>query len=95
MRRDHLLELEASILMNRRNLRLRFWVEGFAAVAFAVLAVLTLVWHDWAESLLGIDPDAANGAFEIAVTVVVAIVSLALAVGARAEWRIKLAATRH
>jgi hypothetical protein len=69
-------------------------VEALAAIVFAGLAVLTLVWHDWAESLLGIDPDAGNGAFEIAVTVVVGVVSLALAVGARAEWRVRLATTR-
>jgi len=68
-------------------MRRRFYVEGGLAVLAGVLAVVTLVWHDWIEVVFRVDPDAGSGALEWAVVIVLAIVAIGLAVAARLEWR--------
>ena len=60
-----------------------FWAEVLLAAAAAVLAVATAIHPDWIEELTGLDPDAGSGSAEWAVTLVLALAALALAVGAR------------
>jgi hypothetical protein len=67
----------------RSTLRWRTWLYGVAAIVSGVLAVATLLWHDWAEVLFDIDPDQGSGWFEFGVTAVfglIAIATLALTV---------------
>jgi tetrahydromethanopterin S-methyltransferase subunit E len=66
------------------SLRWRFCLEfGLAGVA-AILAVLTVLIHDWAEVLFGFEPDEGGGAFEIGVTLV-AFVAAVVSQSGRAE----------
>ena len=51
------------------------------------VAVLTLAWRDWIETVFGVDPDHGNGSLEWVVVAVLAIVTVALVAGARVEWR--------
>lgn len=67
----------------RRWLLALFWAEVVLAVASAVLAVATAVHPDWIESLTGLDPDAGSGSVEWAITLILALAAVALAVGAR------------
>ncbi len=60
-----------------------FGAEVILAAACAVLAVATAIHPDWIESLTGLDPDAGSGSAEWAVTLVLALVAVALAAGAR------------
>jgi len=69
------------------GLRVRFWIESILATLTGVLAVVTIFWHDWIETVFGVDPDRGNGSAEWLVVLVLAVVTVALAVGARHEWR--------
>lgn len=72
--------------MHAHTLRRRFWVEALVGIATLAVAILTTVWHDWAEALLGIDPDEGNGTFEVGVTVVLVAATVGL-MFAGLEWR--------
>lgn len=69
------------------GLRYRFWVESILGSITGVVAVVTLFWHDWIEAVFGVDPDKANGSAEWLVVLILLILTGALAVGARLEWR--------
>lgn len=69
-----------------KRLRIRFWLEVGLASITAILAAVTLVWHDWIEAF-GFDPDHHNGAAEWLTVVGLCVISLALATTARIEWR--------
>jgi hypothetical protein len=68
------------------RLRLRFWIEAGAAVASAVLAVLTLFVRDWIE-ITGFDPDRHSGAAEWWVVGFLAVLAAGSAIAARLELR--------
>jgi undecaprenyl pyrophosphate phosphatase UppP len=68
-------------------LRNRFWIETILGSATGVLAIVTLFWHDWIETVFGVDPDKGNGSAEWLVVVILVVVTLTLAVGVRFEWR--------
>jgi hypothetical protein len=68
-------------------LRARFWIETILGSITGVLAIITLFWHDWIETVFGVDPDKGNGSAEWLVVAILLIVTLTLAVGARFEWR--------
>lgn len=52
-----------------------------------LLAVVTLIWHDWIELLFQVEPDGGTGAGEVATVAILGAVSLALSLAATAQWR--------
>jgi hypothetical protein len=50
---------------------------------FAIMAVVTAVWPDWIERVLGVDPDASSGGLEWGI--VVGLGTLALVSGVLAR----------
>jgi hypothetical protein len=73
--------------------RIRFWLEAGLAVQSGSLAIVTLFWRDWIEALTGFDPDHHNGSLEWAIVAGMAVISMVVALVARAEWRRPRAAT--
>jgi hypothetical protein len=69
-----------------RKLGNRFWLEAVLASVTGALCLATLFWHDWLEAF-GFDPDHHNGTVEWFNVAVLFVVTLALAAGARIEWR--------
>jgi DMSO/TMAO reductase YedYZ heme-binding membrane subunit len=69
------------------GLRYRFWLESILGSIAGVVAVVTLFWRDWIEAVFGVDPDKGNGSAEWLVVLILLILTVALAVGARLEWR--------
>lgn len=69
------------------GLHLRFWLESVLGSITGILAVVTLFWHDWIEAVFGADPDKGNGSAEWLVVIALLLVTAALAVSARIEWR--------
>ena len=68
-------------------LRNRFYVEGALGALTAALAVLTLVWHDWVETVFKVDPDQFSGSFEWMIVAVCGVLTVAFAFLARYEWQ--------
>jgi hypothetical protein len=72
--------------MSRTRLTGAFWAEALLSGFSASLALLTLLWRDWIEIVLGFDPDHGNGSAEwIAVMVLVGI-SIGTGALARGRW---------
>jgi DMSO/TMAO reductase YedYZ heme-binding membrane subunit len=69
------------------GLRYRFWLESILGSITGVVAVVSLFWHDWIEAVFGVDPDKGNGSAEWLVVLILLILTVALAIGARLEWR--------
>ena len=69
------------------GLRHQFWLESISGSVTGIAAVVTLFWHDWIEVVFGIHPDSGNGSAEWLIVSVLLLVTVALAVGARREWR--------
>ncbi len=46
------------------TLRARFWLEASAAALGGFMLLLTLLWRDWIEAILHVDPDAHSGRLE-------------------------------
>jgi hypothetical protein len=66
---------------------LRPRLETALALLFGALAVVTLVWPNWIESLTGLDPDQESGAAEWGIVAVLGIMALAAALLARRDYR--------
>jgi hypothetical protein len=62
-------------------------IETVLAVVAGVLAVVTLLWPTWIESLFGVAPDAGSGEAEWWIVVVFAVVAIASALLARRDLR--------
>lgn len=75
-------------------LRSRFWIESILALITGIVAVVTLFWSDWIETIFGVDPDKGNGSAEWLVVVILVIATLTLTFGACLEWRRTLLAQR-
>ena len=73
--------------LRQSSLGILFWVELGLAVACAVLAILTLFWHGWIESLTGLDPDHHNGKVEWLIVAGLFAASGLAGLAARAEYR--------
>jgi hypothetical protein len=67
--------------------RIRFWLEAGLAVQSGSLAIVTLFRRDWIEALTGFDPDHHNGSLEWVIVAGMAVISMVVALVARAEWR--------
>jgi hypothetical protein len=52
-----------------------------------IVAIITLFWNDWIEAVFGVDPDNGNGSAEWLVVLILLFLTVALALGARLEWR--------
>ena len=68
-------------------LRRRFWLETVIAIVASILFVITLVWHDWIEIIFNVDPDQASGLLEWLIVGALIVVTIALFMLARYEWR--------
>jgi hypothetical protein len=62
-------------------------IEAILAVVAGILAVVTLVWPTWIETLFGVDPDAGSGAAEWWIVAVLAGVAVASGLLARRDYR--------
>lgn len=71
----------------RRHLPALFWIETVAAIVGFALLVLTLVSREWVEELTGFEPDGGNGAFEVALPLVLFAIAAAASIAARREYR--------
>lgn len=69
------------------GLRYRFWLESIFGSITGVVAVVTLFSHDWIEAVFGVDPDKGSGSAEWLVVVILLLLTVASAAGARLEWR--------
>lgn len=67
--------------------RLRFWLETALALITGALCVITFIWNDWIELVFHIDPDSGNGSFEWFIVGALLVITIALIVLARYEWR--------
>jgi hypothetical protein len=69
------------------GVRRRFWIEAGLGTASFALLVLTLVWHDWIETVFGADPDQGSGFAEWLIVAILALVAVTFAVLARIDFR--------
>ena len=69
------------------KLRYRFWLESIVGSIAGIMAVVTFFWHDWIETVFGVDPDKGSGSAEWLVVVILLLVTVMLAVVAGLEWR--------
>jgi hypothetical protein len=69
------------------GLRYRFWLESIFGSITGVVAVVTLFSHDWIEAVFGVDPDKGSGSAEWLVVMILLLLTVAFAAGARLEWR--------
>jgi len=69
------------------GLRYRFWLESILGSITGVVAVVTLFSHDWIEAVFGVDPDKGSGSAEWLVVLILLLLTVAFAAGARLEWR--------
>ncbi len=68
------------------RLRKRFWAETVLGLAAGLLAVVTLLWEDWIETLFGESPDNGSGATEWSIVVGLAVIAVVCALLARQEY---------
>jgi hypothetical protein len=73
--------------MPKTSLSFRFYVESALALVGTALFVLTLVWNDWIEIVLHVDPDAGNGSAELLLSVALLAIAAVSVWMARTEWR--------
>ena len=71
----------------RKALRGRFWLETGMAIMTTILLVITLVWQSWIEIIFNVDPDQGSGLLEWLIVGALLVVTIALFVLARYEWR--------
>ena len=69
----------------------RVRIEIVLSVLLAAATILTAVWPDWIEAVLGFDPDGGNGSVEWLIVAVLAVITLVVAALARRDLR----AVRH
>lgn len=71
----------------RKALRGRFWLETGMAIMTTILLVITLVWQSWIEIIFNVDPDQGSGLLEWLIVGALLVMTIALFVLARYEWR--------
>jgi len=65
----------------------RRWALTALVIAAVILDIAIVVWPNWAETLLGIDPDAGSGSFEASVAVALTLLTVVSAFATGWEWR--------
>lgn len=70
-----------------RQMRRQFWAAVVVGGISAVIAVITVVSHEWIEFVFGVEPDNGNGSLEWAIVIVTALIALTCLGWARVEWR--------
>jgi hypothetical protein len=70
----------------QRSLPIRFRVETALAALTGALSASTLLWRDWLE-VWGVDPDHHDGTVEWLIVGGLFVVSAALTLAARRDWR--------
>lgn len=68
------------------GLRLRFWFEAAGAGASSLALALSLLWPDWIERVVGVEPDGGDGSYEWLIVVLLAVITVGSSVLARFEW---------
>jgi hypothetical protein len=63
-------------------------IEIVLSVLLAAATILTAVWPDWIEGVLGFDPDGGNGSVEWLIVAVLAVATLVVAALARRDLRV-------
>lgn len=64
-----------------------FWAEAVTALVCLAMAVLTMAWPDWIETLTGLAPDHGDGSAEWGLVLAFGAVATVSGVLARLEWR--------
>jgi hypothetical protein len=67
---------------------LRARIEIVLAGLLAIATIMTAVWPDWIENVLGFDPDGGDGSAEWLVVAVLAVATLIVAALARRDLRV-------
>ena len=67
---------------------LRARIEVALAAFLGAATILTAIWPDWIEGVLGFDPDGGTGTTEWLIVAVLAVATLAVAALARRELRV-------
>lgn len=70
-----------------KPVRSRFWGECALALISGNLAVLTLLWPNWIELVLGVEPDGGDGSLERVLVGLCVGATVAFSALARTEWR--------
>lgn len=70
-----------------RQLRRRFWFEAVLGVLSTALLALTFFIPDWIEGVFRVHPDQHSGSLEGAIVATLLILTIALGVLARRDWR--------
>jgi hypothetical protein len=65
----------------------RFWVLALLAAATGLLCIVALIWPDWIEGVIGVDPDSHNGFVEWAIVAALFGSTTVLSRVAAGEWR--------
>ena len=68
------------------RMRLRFWFEAAFVVVSLGLWVATLIWPDWIELVFHVEPDANDGSLELALTILLPAIGLAVSFISAREW---------
>jgi hypothetical protein len=71
----------------KKGLRLWFYPEAMLGTITGVLLVVTLFSRDWIEAVFRVDPDQGSGALEWGIVAGLLVVTLAMTLLARYEWR--------
>jgi hypothetical protein len=70
---------------------LRARIEVVLSFLLAAATILTAIWPDWIEDVLGFDPDGGNGSVEWLIVAGLAVITFVVAALARRDLR----ALRH
>jgi hypothetical protein len=69
------------------GVRRLLFLEAALAVVFATAFVMTCLWPDWIERVVGVSPDQGNGETEWGVAAILGLCAVLCATLARRQWR--------